>query len=52
MQRDIEREKKLVKAWRTGRYKTVASMARVFRVPYNTAKRAIERAEIKAKESL
>lgn len=43
MQRKIERDKKLAEAWKSGRYKTKASMARVFKVPYNAVKRAVER---------
>lgn len=43
MQRNIERDKKLAEAWKTGRYKTMASLARVFKVNYNAVKRAVER---------
>lgn len=43
MQRNIERDKKLADAWKTGRYKTYAAMARVYKVNFNAVKRAVAR---------
>jgi len=43
MQRNLERDKKLSDAWKTGRYKSYSALARVYRTYPQAVRRAVQR---------